>query len=262
MIKVIASDLDGTLLGEDHKIASQTSEAIQCACDFGIRFIIVTGRNFQGAIKGLEGAGFVCDYLVSSGAEVRNAEGVILRSIPIDNGLCKKICAVLKKYPVTSVFSTDKDDYRVDIYRETEFAKSEGNFRNRSEDLSVYKIFLRSEDREMLRRIEEELEAIKGIAVSSSFSTNLEITDSKAQKGPVLKEYIESLGYQMSEVMIFGDSRNDSSMFSMDFGATIAMENAEPEIKEKARYVTKSNTDWGVAYAINELLRLYGQFGS
>lgn len=257
MIKVIASDLDGTLLGENHKIASQTSEAIRHACDFGIRFIIVTGRNFQGTMKGLGGAGVVCDYLVNSGAEVRNAEGVLLRSIPIHNSLCKKIFAVLAKYPVTSIFGTNKGDYQVDIYGEKELAKSVGNFWNKDEDLSVYKIFLRSEDQGMLRRIEGDLEKIKGIAVSSSFSTNLEITDIRAQKGPVLKEYIESLGYQMLDVMVFGDSRNDGSMLSIDFGATIAMGNAEPEIKEKAKFVTKSNTEGGVAYAINELLRLY-----
>ena len=54
----------------------------------------------------------------------------------------------------------------------------------------------------------------------------MEITDARAQKGPILKEYIESLGYTMDEVMVLGDSLNDYSMMSMDFGATVAMGNA------------------------------------
>ena len=107
----------------------------------------------------------------------------------------------------------------------------------------------------MLNDINEELSKNSKIAVASSFPTNLEITDVEAQKGPVLKSYIESLGYTMDEVMVFGDSMNDYSMLSMDFGATVAMENADPEIKKVAKYITKSNEEYGVACAIEELLK-------
>ena len=51
MIKVIASDMDGTLLGNDHKVAPETLKAIHEACDAGIRFMIATGRNFKGEWK-------------------------------------------------------------------------------------------------------------------------------------------------------------------------------------------------------------------
>ena len=119
----------------------------------------------------------------------------------------------------------------------------------------VYKLFLYSEDKEMLDELKMRLEKNKDIAVASSFPTNLEITDVKAQKGPVLKEYIESLGYTMDEVMVLGDSLNDLSMIEMNFGATVAMANADSEVKSAAKYITKSNTEFGVAYAIEELLK-------
>ena len=77
----------------------------------------------------------------------------------------------------------------------------------------------------------------------------------RAQKGPVLKAYIESLGYTMDEVMVLGDSTNDFSMLSMDFGATVAMGNAMPEVKEAAKYVTRTNQEGGVAYTIDCLLK-------
>ena len=70
-----------------------------------------------------------------------------------------------------------------------------------------------------------------------------------------MKEYIESLGYTMDEVMVLGDSLNDYSMMSMDFGATVAMGNAVSELKKAAKYITKSNDELGVAYAIRELLK-------
>ena len=124
-----------------------------------------------------------------------------------------------------------------------------------AEGVPVYKLFLYSEDKAMLDEMNVRLQRNKDIAVASSFPTNLKITYVKAQKGPVLKEYIESLGYTMDEVMVLGDSLNDLSMISMDFGATVAMANADPEVKSAAKYITKSNTEFGVAYAIEELLK-------
>lgn len=111
----------------------------------------------------------------------------------------------------------------------------------------------------MLQEIGEKLGQNPELAVASSFILNQEVTEVRAQKGPVLKEYIESLGYTMDEVMVLGDSLNDYSMISMDFGATVAMENAVPEIKRAAKYITKSNNEFGVAYAIDQVLERQGK---
>lgn len=289
MIKVIASDMDGTLLGEDHKIAPETLSAIKEACDAGIRFMICTGRNFPGAMNELEGADLTCDYIVGSGAEVRDPRQQVVRSTAISPRLCREIYETVRKYPISVTFCTDGDDYRIgteeeveeslirqiqafhlnqcrDEIRDTElYQRMKRNTRVISgiEELEkagfpVYKLFLFSGDLEMLDKIRRELEKNQEIAVSSSFENNLEITDVKAQKGPVLKEYIESLGYTMDEVMALGDSLNDYSMLSMDFGATVAMENAVPEIRRVAKYTTRSNVEFGVAYAIRELLKHQG----
>ena len=289
MIKVIASDMDGTLLGEDHKIAPETLSAIKEACDAGIRFMICTGRNFPGAMNELEGADLTCDYIVGSGAEVRDPRQQVVRSTAISPRLCREIYETVRKYPISVTFCTDGDDYRIgteeeveeslirqiqafhlnqcrDGIRDTElYQRMKRNTRVISgieelekAGLPVYKLFLFSGDLEMLDKIRRELEKNQEIAVSSSFENNLEITDVKAQKGPVLKEYIESLGYTMDEVMALGDSLNDYSMLSMDFGATVAMENAVPEIRRVAKYTTRSNVEFGVAYAIRELLKHQG----
>ena len=118
----------------------------------------------------------------------------------------------------------------------------------------IYKIFIFAADVEQLEKLSDELRANPAVAVASSFIYNQEVTAVEAQKGPVLKEYIEALGYTMDEVMVLGDSLNDYSMISMDFGATVAMENAVPEIKKAAKYITKSNNEFGVAYAIDQVL--------
>jgi len=69
MIKVIASDMDGTLLCDDHRIAPDTIAAVKEACAAGIRFMVATGRGYEGAMAELDGTGIVCDYILGSGAE-------------------------------------------------------------------------------------------------------------------------------------------------------------------------------------------------
>lgn len=286
MIKVIASDMDGTLLGDDHKPAPETLAAVKKACDAGIRFMIATGRNFPGAMAELKDAELVCDYIVGSGAEVRNPQQEVVVTHPISIELCRAIYEEIRDYPLSVTFCTDGYDYKIGTPEEIEeslmlqmqlffsnqpreeLAKSETyrHIKKSTRSMSdmdeleaagvpVYKLFLYSEDKAMLDEMNTRLQRNKDIAVASSFPTNLEITDVKAQKGPVLKEYIESLGYTMDEVMVLGDSLNDLSMISMDFGATVAMANADPEVKSAAKYITKSNTEFGVAYAIEELLK-------
>ena len=60
MIKVIASDMDGTLLCDDHRIAPDTIAAVKEACAAGIRFMVATGRGYEGAMAELDGTGIVC----------------------------------------------------------------------------------------------------------------------------------------------------------------------------------------------------------
>lgn len=285
MIKVIASDMDGTLLNDAHEMAPQTVEAVRRACEQGIRFIITTGRNLTQAMEQLGGHDLTCDYILASGAEVRDSNRQLVSRINMDLDLCEEVYEELKKWPVSVVFATDQYDYRVgtpeqveesivlqvqifhanmtreEILKSPLYQRIRKNTRGilsveelREAAVPVYKIFLFSADFAGLRKLEPVLSKNPRIAVASSFVDNLEITDVRAQKGPVLKSYIESLGYTMDEVLVLGDSMNDYSMLSMDFGATVAMGNAMPEVKKAAKYVTKTNEEAGVAYVINRLL--------
>ena len=110
MIKVIASDMDGTLLGDDHKPAPETLAAVRRACDAGIRFMIATGRNFPGAMAELKDAGLICDYIVGSGAEVRDPRQQVVAVHPISMELCRAIYEELKDYPISVTFCTDGND--------------------------------------------------------------------------------------------------------------------------------------------------------
>lgn len=289
MIKVIASDMDGTLLNNQHTISERTKNVIRLACEKGFRFMIITGRNYISAWQELQYADIVCDYIVSSGAEIRNPQKEIVRRISMDLEDCLFVNDVMKKNDIGGMYCAENRNYIIGSWEEVDkaiiayihFFHSDLNTDELKKtklytqmwektkeipsfdellkiESSISKIFLVSKNVEKLRKIQEDLKANANLAVTSSFPNNLEITDRKAQKGPILKEYIEPLGYSMEEVMVLGDSMNDYSMMCMDFGATVAMANADQEIKDAARYITKSNEEDGVAYVIEEVMKKYG----
>ena len=289
MIKVIASDMDGTLLNNNHVFSDKTVESLKRACKNGIRFMVVTGRNYVSALEPLGKTGLVCDYILSSGAEIRNPEHKVQLSIALSFDQCEYLYEKLKKYSLAIMFCSEEKNFIIGTFEEADngildYIKYFHDTKDRSElrktylykmmwdktkevanyedlrkmNIPITKMFLVSDDVELLQTIKKDLEEKGNIAVSSSFKNNLEVTHIRAQKGPILKEYIESLGYTMDEIMVLGDSLNDYSMMEMDFGATIAMANADEEIKRVAKYVTKSNEEDGVAYVIDEMLKMYG----
>ena len=87
MIRVIASDLDGTLLNENHSISDRTADTIKRACEAGIRFIVVTGRAYKQTADVIDQKGICCDYICASGAEVRNSNKEIVKKIPLPKEL-------------------------------------------------------------------------------------------------------------------------------------------------------------------------------
>ena len=287
MIKVIASDMDGTLLANDGKIKEKTLTSMYKAMKAGIRFILVTGRGPNGVAQALNYEEFQCDRVLWGGAAVSNFNNEIILQKVLSFDICQKVFEILRQYPVCVRFSSYPQDYFVgdeeeiqngllehtrlffvkeskERIRNTEVYKTLTNQTERLDDIRelkkkevpIYKILVNSNQKEVLDKVERTLtEEIDRIYISSSFSDNLEITAYNARKGPVLLEYIESLGYKKEEVLVFGDSRNDFSMLSMDFGATVAMGNAEPEIKKISKYVTKTNEECGVAYVIEKIIK-------
>ena len=111
--RLIALDMDGTLLGDDHKLAPRTVQAIRRACDAGVRFMVATGRDMNGVLQELDGTGLVCDYIVGSGAEVRDPRQNIISRVQMDTGVCGEIYDVLRQYPVSTIFMTGECDYSI-----------------------------------------------------------------------------------------------------------------------------------------------------
>lgn len=247
MIRVIASDMDGTLLGTDHRPTSENIKAIREARRKGIDFVVVTSRSFPGIEDGLKRSGLINGYVLNGGAEVRSGDGGLRESIPMGKKQCIYVGKRILSLPVTLTVSAGEQDFVI---------RDERALSNvLASEKPVYKMYICAEDRNVLGKIRHSLRDSREISVTSSYMNNLEITDVKAQKGPVLEQYLTGLGYDMEEIMVIGDSLNDHSMFSLDFGLKVAMGNAVPELKRIATYVTKTNDESGAAYAIREMMK-------
>ena len=282
MIKVIAVDMDGTLLNEQREVSDRTARAIHRAQDAGIQLIIATGRSYTNAMGPLRKHSFRRRYLLMSGGEVRDEQARVEKQIPLDYDTSKKLYEICRNSDVLIYFCGDENDYGVgteeqieagicremssftglsmdaipgtDFYREIRGRMKRLDSIEEMKDYTVFKAFIFSEDTERLARLDEEIQKIPDVASASSFYTNLEITNRKAQKGIVLKEMVENMGYRLDEVMAIGDSLNDESMLTIPVGAAVAMGNAHKKLKTICPYCTKTNQEDGVAYAIEKVL--------
>ena len=203
MIKVIASDMDGTLLGDNHKVAPETVEAIREAQAAGIRFMIATGRSYNGAMEELKGLDLGCDFIVGSGAEIRNPKGEILKSIGFTYEVCNEVAKVLEEYPISVLYCAGPYEYRVGTPEEVEesivrqiqlfhlsecrdkiehselYKRVKASARQidsveelKKQEIKVHKIFLFTGDLEMLDKIKRRLMQNPELAVASSFYNN------------------------------------------------------------------------------------------
>ena len=152
-------------------------------------------------------------------------------------------------HPADPSFHMDKNDSDEKIRNSAQFLQIAGNTRGISDirsleecETPVYKIFIFAEDVELLEKLSDELKENPELQWLFFYIIR-RLQAVEPQKGPVLKEYIESLGYTMDEVMVLGDSFNDYSMLSMDFGATVAMENAVPGSKRQQN-ISQSNNEF------------------
>lgn len=282
MIKLIASDMDGTLLDSKHKISEENISAIKKAQGLGIHFTIVTGRDYSVVKPFIEGLGLNCEYIVLSGAEYRNKQGEVIFSISIEKNKAKKVMYVMKKYNLDfeiftnkGVYTSNKNNYKkkirdilseanLDISSE-EFLKYEKNFVYVKEfldidelvnkDINIYRICTFDKNTDLIAKTKEVIKQIGGLAVVGTFFNDIEVNSSEAQKGLILAKVIEKMGIKREEVIVLGDSFNDYSLFT-EFENSFAMENAIPEIKAIAKNITDSNENSGVAKAIYKALNI------
>lgn len=285
MIKLIASDMDGTLLNTNHTISEGNIEAIRKAQQLGVKFAIVTGRSYDGVKPIADEFNLDCEYILMNGAEYRDKDGNILENITIDKEKVKVIMEVMgaedlciELFTNVGTLTSDYEKVKASIEDRVRSLNPESSddeiqgFLNEfigrrkitifnsinelmDEKIDIYKIITFNKDIELIKSVKEKLKKLPGLSVVSTFDNDIEVSDIKAQKGLILAKVAEKMGLKRDEVMPIGDSFNDYSMFT-EFKTACAMGNAIPEIKELAEFITDTNDNDGVAKAIYRALNI------
>lgn len=286
MIKLIASDMDGTLINSKHEISEGNLTSIRKAQEKGITFAIATGRDYKMVKPFLDKYNLKCEAIVMNGAEYRDEEGNILGSISIEKYKVKliieeilKVTRIIELYTNKGVFvnKISEEEIEASINRIKQFNKGMSResilkvlneLRKQMTEFEVedidkiidsdtifYKIITFDDNKEVIRKLKEKIGEIGGLAVASTSEYDIEVNDEKAQKGLILSKVAKIKNIENDEVMVLGDSFNDYSMFTT-FKNSYAMENAINEIKEIATYITDSNDNDGVAKAIDNILNM------
>lgn len=284
MLKLIASDLDGTLLNQQQKISPLNRYAIAKAQEKGVRFVIATGRNYARVQDLLTENDLHCDLLLMNGSEVRDARGNIISSINLPLEPLKQVVELLHAHGMEPEFMTNRETCSIDppeqalrscalrmqcfhpgisyeeglelahtdpFYTALRFVDGlEGLYQT---GLELRKIVSYHPDTKVIDRLTEQFNAMEGLVCMSSFPVNLEITNARAQKGWGLEKAIEVMGIQRDEVAVFGDGMNDYNMFTC-FPRCYAPQNAVGPIQALAKEVIPRHDEDGVGKTILRLL--------
>ena len=265
MIKLIASDMDGTLLNDDHMISEENLKAIRKAQEMGRHFTIVTGRDY-GAVKSyLEECNLKCECILSNGAEYRDVNGNVIESVYMNKDSVKIVFDILNDAGLCIQLMTNKGSYvtnkesdkkaiidRFKLFNpkmnEEEVIEFVEKFHTErgmkyiddvyeilESNVEVLKIVTFDNDEKLIANLKEKLKkSTSDLAVASTFSNDIEISDIEAQKGLILAKTIKKMGIDKSEVIVLGDSFNDYSMFT-EFENSYAMELSLIHISEPTR---------------------------
>lgn len=271
-IKIIGLDLDGTLLNDDKAISGRTKDVLIKAMEQGIIVLPATGRPLSGVPRELMQLKGIRYALTANGARIVDTkENKILWESLVPAKMCRSILKILEEYDTLREICyngrsfAETDNLRnIDRYI-TEGPMAEYVLRTRKAVPSLWDKVEEMQDCGMDKvqgvfSNQEEKQAAKArimelgeFSVSGAMGNNLEINAPGINKGVGLLKLGELLGIGREEIMAFGDGNNDLQMLAMA-GFGVAMENALPEVKKIADYVTGTNNMDGVAEAIERFV--------
>jgi len=273
-IRMIALDLDGTLLTSDKELTERSRAALEAAAEKGILIVPATGRFYAGMPKAVRDLSIIRYAVTINGAlvlDIKTRREVCSATVPTEEAL--EFYSYLDTLPVIYDCYVDEWGYMTAWMHE-----AAGEYISNIHSLKMVKE-LRTPVPELKAWLKEgghcpqkmqlftkndpvyrdELlgilsEKFPQFAVSTSLPNNIEINIKGADKGLALAKLAEHCGMAPSQIMAFGDGLNDITMLKTA-GIGVAMENAHPLVKEAADLTTDSCDRNGVAAVIEELLK-------
>jgi Cof subfamily protein (haloacid dehalogenase superfamily) len=260
--KLMAVDIDGTLLDSENILRDATIEAIRQAVAKGLIFTIATGRPIQGVEQFNARLGLDLPFITYNGAMVvmgTSREILYERCLSFDDA--KRVYELGQEYGTTVIVWSKNLLY---VNQMNERALKYGEMaKTKAVLISDVDTILRAgaskilwyDEMENINRFEAEVGNVVGSSVNfhTSKPIFLEFVDKAASKAIAMEKLGEHFGIRREEMIAVGDGDNDLSMIEYA-GLGVAMGNAKDNVKSKADYITLSNDENGVAHVIYEFI--------
>ncbi len=260
--KLIAIDMDGTMLNSEHEVSQRNVEVVKKAIEQGVNVVISTGRSSVALKKYVTEFDFKSPFIVYNGAGVKyldTTEYIVRTDLEFE--VAKEVVKRGHELGTTVLIWADdklfvngsKEGAKFYVFHSgTEFIEIESI--DELKDKGIHKVMY-SDSPEKIREMYD-VYAKEGFNLSNfsvSIPKILEFFNKKASKGDTVLNYAKSLGVKQDEIICIGDGMNDISMIQMA-GLGVAMGNACEELKSVADFVTKTNDEDGVAYTIEKFV--------
>jgi 5-amino-6-(5-phospho-D-ribitylamino)uracil phosphatase len=237
-IKLIALDMDGTLLTNKHEISAANRQAIKEAREKGIIVVLSTGRSIRKVRKHMDSLELTSYLVTVNGSEIWDDKSELVERSIVKTDLMQWMWNLSQhhntKFWAISTENNYFDEMPVDIH-EHEWLKFGFNI----------------EDDTIRKKIFFELQEKGEFELTNSTPKNIEVNPAGINKAKGLQIVCERLGIEMKNVMAVGDSLNDLAMIK-EAGLGVAMGNGQDIVKRAADWVTASNNEDGVAVAIHK----------
>ncbi len=261
-VRLIAVDVDGTLLNSKGQLAARTTSALRQAMEAGLQVVLATGRTRRAVAEILDRLELKLPGVFVQGTLVQDGDGSILtkhvlppeasnRVIDFARSLGFDLVAFSQTEILTEALN--QNTRRFMDYNEPA-PKRVGSLRDISEGRGLLKLILLG-DIEAIGRARPSLEACVGAQASvvQAVPGMLDILPRESSKGAGLATVLSRLGLVRGQAMAIGDAENDIELFA-NAGIGVAVANAEPRLLEKADLVVSSNDNDGVAEALDWLV--------
>lgn len=260
--KMIAIDVDDTLLNDEMQISEATKAALAAARDQGVLVTLATGRMFASAQKIAKQLGLNVPIITYQGSLVKNLfdEKVLYeRSVPAEAAKFLYDYAVNNQLHL-QVYHEDKLYVKEDNQKIKDYAAMSNIPYYVVEDFAAFLLkpltkMLYIDDPAKLDSLALDLQKQIGsiLHITKSKANFLEFVHPEGTKGHAVKSLAAQYGYDISEVIAIGDSWNDHEMLEAA-GLGVAMGNAVEPLKKIANYITLSNNEDGVKHVIDKFV--------
>lgn len=240
--RLLALDMDGTLLTDDHKISPETAKWIHKAADAGVHVCLSTGRGYKEAAPFGAELGLDTPMITVNGSEIWKNPRELLHRELFDPNIIRKMhdLAVSYRvwfwaYSVEGLFN--EENWYEGVVLEKQWLKFGYNV----------------DDDDIRHEIMMELQNWGGLEITNSTPWNIEVNPQGINKASGIRTVCKLLSIDMAETIAVGDSLNDLAAIQ-SAGIGVAMGNAQLAVKENADFVTASNNEDGIALVIRKFI--------